>query len=149
MGHSTHSDKSELLSMTNAANAVLGAELTDWPHFGCVAHTLQLCINSDLHLPVIDHLRAASRKLVGYFKHSVVAMTALREKQGQLGIPLHCLFQDVTTHWNSTFFMLESLAEQRVAVYADMHDATVAKAEHKHLDLKEDQWEVWMVTVTV
>ena len=73
-------------------------------------------------------------------------MTALREKQGQLGIPSYYL---ITTHWNSTFFMLECLAEQRVAVYAVMFDATVAKAEHKHLDLKEDQWEVWMVTVTV
>ena len=28
----------------NAANAVNGAELTGWPHFGCVAHTLQLAI---------------------------------------------------------------------------------------------------------
>ena len=27
----------------NAANAVLGVELTDWPHFSSVAHTLQLC----------------------------------------------------------------------------------------------------------
>ena len=24
----------------NAANAVLGADLTGWPHFGCAAHTL-------------------------------------------------------------------------------------------------------------
>ena len=52
----------------NAPNAVLGAELTDWPHFGCVAHTLQLCVKSGLDLPVIDHLTAASRKLVGHFK---------------------------------------------------------------------------------
>ena len=37
--------------------------------------------------------------------------------------------------------MFERLAEQRVAIYAVMHDATVTKAEHKHLDLKEDQWE--------
>ena len=126
----------------NAANAVLGAELTDWPHFGCVAHTLQLCVKSGLNLPVIDRLTAASRKLVGHFKHSVVATTALREKQSQLGIPSHCLIQDVTTRWNSTFFMLERLTEQRVAVYAVMHDATVTKAEHKHLDLKEDRWEL-------
>ena len=133
----------------NAANAVLGAVLTNWPHFGCVAHTLQLCVKSGLDLPVIDRLTAASRKLVGHFKHSVVATTALREKQSQLGIPSHCLIQDVTTRWNSTFFMLERLAEQRVAVYAVMHDATVTKADHKHLDLKEDQWEVVSQMVTV
>lgn len=133
----------------NAANAVLGAELTDWAHFGCVAHTLQLCVNSGLDLPVIDRLTGTSRKLVGHFKHSVVATTALREKQGQLGIPSHCLIQDVRTRWNSTFFMFERLTEQRVAIYAVMHDATVTKAEHKHLDLKEDQWELLSQMVTV
>ena len=133
----------------NAANAVLGAELTDWPHFGCVVHTLQLCIKSGLDLPVIDRLNdrltAASRKLVGHFKHSVAA---LREKQSQLGILSHCLIQDVTTLWNSAFFMLERFAEQRVAVYAVMYDATVTKVEHKHLDLKEDQWELVSQMVT-
>ena len=71
----------------NAANAVLGAELRDWAHFGCVAHTLQLCVNSGLDRPVIDCLTGTSRKLVGHFKHSVVVTTALREKQGQLGSP--------------------------------------------------------------
>ena len=29
-----------------------------------------------------------------------------------------------------------------------MHDATVTKAEHKHLDLKEDQWELVSQMVT-
>ena len=29
----------------NASNAVCCLELTGWPHFGCVAHTLQLCVN--------------------------------------------------------------------------------------------------------
>ena len=133
----------------NAANAVLGAELTDWPHFGCVAHTLQLCVNSGLNLPVIDRLMTVSRKLVSHFKHSVVATTALRAKQGQLGIASHCLIQDVTTRWNSTFFMFERLVEQRVAIYAVLHDATVTKAEHKNLDLKEDQWELLSQMVTV
>ena len=38
----------------NAANAVNGLELTGWPHFGCVAHTLQLCINSGLDISQIS-----------------------------------------------------------------------------------------------
>jgi len=98
MGHFTQ--QISAIVHDNAANAILGAELTDWPHFGCVAHTLQLCVNSGLDLPAIDRLTAASRKLVGHFKHSVVAMTALREKQSQLGIPSHSLIQSVTTRWN-------------------------------------------------
>ena len=60
----------------NAANANLGAELTSWPHFGCIAHALQLCIKSALEVPAIGRLISARRKLVGHFRHSVLAMTA-------------------------------------------------------------------------
>ncbi len=59
----------------NAANAVNGLFLTGWPHIGCVAHTLQLCINSGLDIAAINQMTAASRKIIGHFKHSVVAMT--------------------------------------------------------------------------
>ena len=70
----------------NAANAVLGAELTGWPHFGCAAQTLQLSVNAGLSHPTTDKAIATARKLVGHFKHSVVATTALKEKQVQLNI---------------------------------------------------------------
>ena len=38
----------------NAANAVCGVEKTDWSHFDCVGHTLQLCVNSGLSIPAIS-----------------------------------------------------------------------------------------------
>ena len=124
----------------NAANAILGADLTGWPHFGCAAHTLQLSVNAGLTHPTIDKATAAARKLVGHFKHSVVATTALKEKQVQLNIKQHHLIQDVSTRWNSTFFMIDRLVEQQVAIYAVLHDAAVSKDQYQHLDLKEDQW---------
>ena len=88
----------------NAANAIVAADVTGWPHFGCVAHTLQLCIKSGLEIPPKSRIVSVSRKLVGYFKHSVVTMTALKEKQYQLGIEQHHLIQEVVTRWNSTFY---------------------------------------------
>ncbi len=133
----------------NAANAVNAAELTDWSHFGCVCHTLQLAIKSGLEASVINRVILAGRKLVGHFKHSVVAMTALKQKQDQLGIKQHHLVQDVVTRWNSTYFMMERLSEQRVAIYTVLHDPAVTKDDKKHLDLKEDQWELLSQMVTV
>ena len=124
----------------NAANAILGADLTGWPHFGCAAHTLQLSVNAGLAHPTTDKAIAVARKLVGHFKHSVVATTSLKEKQLQLNIKQHHLIQDVSTRWNSTFFMINRLVEQRVAIYAVLHDADVSKDHYQHLDLKEDQW---------
>ena len=44
--------------------------------------------------------------------------------------------------------MFELLAEQQVAIYAVMHNVTVTKAEHRHLDLKDDQWELLSQMVT-
>ena len=62
-----------------------GRELNPWPHFGCAAHTLQLCINSGLNnIPAISQMIATSRKIVGHFKHSVVAMTGLRDKSSRV-----------------------------------------------------------------
>ena len=89
-----------------------------------------------------------SRKLVGHFKHSAVATTALKEKQHRLGIPQHCLIQDVTTRWNSTFVMFERLSEQKVAIYAVLHDTSISKADDKHFDLK-DQWDLLSQMVNV
>ena len=134
----------------NAANAVNAAELTEWPHFGCVAHTLQLAIKSGLDLPVISRLTAASRKLVGHFKHRILVMSALKGKQAQLGNKEHHLLQDVVTRWNSTYFMMEHLCEQRVAIYAVLHDASVtSRDDYRHLDLKDDQWELLTEMVAI
>lgn len=143
-------DKITACVRDNAANAVNGLQLTGWCHFGCAAHTLQLCINSGLNnVQIISQMIATCRKIVGHFKHSVVAMTGLREKQQQLEVPLHNLIQDVSTRWNSTYFMLERLVEQRVAIYAVIHDPAITKPEHRHLDLKDAQWEVLSQMVIV
>ena len=133
----------------NAANAVNGVSLTEWPHFGCVAHTLQLCIKTGLDISTISQMVAASRKLVGHFKHSVVAMTGLRDKQTQLNVAEHHLIQDVSTRWNSTYFMLDRLAEQQVAPYAVIHDAAITKPHHQYLDLKDTQWNLLTQMVVV
>jgi len=117
----------------NAANTILGANLTGWPHFGCPAHTLQLSVNAGLNHPTIKKAIAAARKLITHFKHSAVASAALKEKQVQLKVEQHQLIQDVCTQWNSTFFMTDCLIEQKVAVYAVLHDPVVSKNQYQQL----------------
>ena len=127
----------------NAANMVLAMELLeDWSDQSCFGHTLQLAVNAGLDLSIINRLTAVCRKIVGHFRHSVVAMGALRTRQTNMSIPQHNLLQDVSTRWNSTYFMYDRLAEQRWAIYAVIHDELVTPSSHRHLDLAPDQWDL-------
>ena len=58
------------------------------------------------------------------------------------------MFQLVGT-LHSTYYMLDRLAEQRVAIYAVIHDPSFTKPEHRYLDLKDNQWELLSQLVTV
>ena len=50
--------------------------------------------------------------------HSNIACKTLQKIQKQLGCPKHRLIQDEPTHWNTTFYMLERLIEQRKTITA-------------------------------
>ena len=88
---SLSSEKITACVRDNAANAINGVELTGWSHFGCAAHTLQLCIKSGLDIQAISQMIATSRRIIAHFKNSVVAMMGLRDKQVQLEVPQHHL----------------------------------------------------------
>ena len=103
----------------NAANFVAGLRDADIPNFGSLAHTLQLVINDGVLVQQgIQELLGAARKLVGHYKHSTVSFQTLKQMQAQLGVPQHTLLQDVSTRWNSSFYMLQRLIEQRTALLA-------------------------------
>ena len=71
------SDKVVAVVHDNAANMVLASQfLEDWGDLPCFDHTLQLADKAWLDLPLISCLTAVCRKIVGHFKHSVVAMDA-------------------------------------------------------------------------
>ena len=84
---------------------------------GCLAHTMQLAINDSLfkQTSVSDVLKLG-RSIVGHFKHSSTAKVRLAGFQVTVHVPSHSLIQDVQTHWNSSYLMLERLIEQKQAL---------------------------------
>jgi len=70
----------------------------------CAGHNLNLAVEKALkteEAQVVAHAIKCAKEVVGYFKHSGTN----RELH-------HTLKQDVSTRWNSQFFLLQSLASQ-------------------------------------
>lgn len=140
-----------------AANAVLAGRLleagasenTSWKSEVCAAHRLQNCIKSALTgIDALDKLLAACRKLVGHFKHSALKTDALLKKQAALSKKPLKPVQDVTTRWNSVFYMLSRLIYLKVALVAlfeddpDFADVTSLLPSSRQWDLIKDLAEV-------
>ena len=81
----------------------------------------------------ITDVAAICRKIVGHFKHSPLAYSCLQAVQIQLGMKPKRLQQDDSTRWYSTFYMMESLLEQKctLATYAADYDLPATLSVHQ------------------
>ncbi|GBP58857.1 hypothetical protein EVAR_50514_1 [Eumeta japonica] len=89
----------------------------------CSCHSLQCSVETALkecHLK--DCLQKVSA-IVGHFKHSNKATTALENAQ-KINLPIHRLISHSPTRWNSAYEMVERLVEQRDAVEKQQDDDT-------------------------
>ena len=88
--------------------------------------TLQLSVLKSFDLPIVAKMLSRIRKIVGHFHRSDKAMRNLRDKQKQLGAPIHKLINDCVTRWGSTYSTLQCFIEQQqpiCAVYLEDRDA--------------------------
>ncbi|CAI5676938.1 unnamed protein product [Oreochromis niloticus] len=101
----------------NARNMIKAMSDAELPSLPCTAHTLQLVVHEGLlsQKSVADAV-AVGRKIVGHFKHSALASSRLEDIQLQINQPAKRLQQYVQTRWNSTFYMIQSLIEQKRAL---------------------------------
>lgn len=121
----------------NGANIVKAIRDMNYIRISCAAHNLHLCITGALKSQrILTEILAKGRSIVGHFNHSAKACDRLRELQSQLQIPQKKLIQDVSTRWNSTLHMLESLLEQQKAL-------VLYSTEVKTLEcLTQNQWNI-------
>jgi hypothetical protein len=118
----------------NGANISKAFRDINVPHTSCFAHTLQLVIHDGLlGKRFVDDLLFDCRKIVGHFKQSSSATVELHKLQKQLQLPHAQLVQDVKTRWNSTFYMLERLLEQRkvIALYCSDKESPSNLTHHQ------------------
>lgn len=113
-------NKVSLVVSDNAAN-IKGAvtNVLEWKHLGCFAHTLHLVVQDALQ--VIQPLLSKVKHIVSHFKRNNIDMQKLLKYQTDSGEPFPKKFkQDVSTRWNSTYYMIERLVTIKSAVRATL-----------------------------
>ena len=100
----------------NAKNMVKAIGLLETNHIRCAAHSLQLGITKAMKLKEIEELLTKCRKIVGHFKHSSLAKSKLKHAQVHYELPNLKLVQDVPTRWNSTYYMIDMLIKNKLAI---------------------------------
>ena len=101
----------------NASNMDLVLRLGEWKSRHCFGHTLQLAIDDGLKMsPGIQEMLKSAKAIVAFYIRSTKATERLKELQVQLNLPDHKLITDCPTRWNSTFYMLQCLLEQKSAI---------------------------------
>jgi hypothetical protein len=119
-----------LMVRDNGSSMVKATDLMSINSQPCVIHTLQLVVVEGLkeQRAVLDTL-AVGRSIVGHFRHSSWAVSRLEQIQReQLGIlpgdELRVI-QDVSTRWNSSYYMLERLLvlKNALVLYSTETDA--------------------------
>ena len=129
----------------NGPNMVKATNTANLKNVSCFSHTLQLIIHDAiLCQPLVAELITSTCRIVGHFKHSLTACARLHEIQWELGLPEHQLCQDVVTRWNSTFYMLDRLAEQKCVI--SLFSAEAGDQDCRELNLRQVSG-IWFLTL--
>lgn len=120
--------KVHVILRDNAATMIKALRDENLLSIGCTAHTLQLSINRALKAKrAVEDAVAVCKKIATHFNKSSTAKEKLEKIQADGSIPQHAIIQDVATRWNSTYYMLERIQEQKLALaaYAAQQELTI------------------------
>ena len=111
--------------------------MQEYQFVSCFAHSFQLVVKEGiLAQRGVESLLTCCIKIVGHFRHSNISMHALTAIQTKLQLPQHKPIQDEPTHWNSSYYMLGWLLEQKQAILAVGAEITLP------VELSSLQWQL-------
>lgn len=110
-----------------------------YKHFGCFAYTIKLILQDALKIP--QHVINSVKGVVRYFKRSSKWNRKTYCCSKKYGYGAKTLIQEVSTKWNSTFYMLDRIVELKDAI-----KITIALINKLLLLLTEEGWKIWFRT---
>lgn len=120
----------------NGANMVSAVEIAfgKHRHLSCFAHTINLVAEKAIGaVPDLDAILGKVKRIVTWFKHSIVANDELR-KMGNDNVKL---IQDCPTRWNSKFYMIERFIELHKTVNEILIHHTTAPPMVSGLEIEQ------------
>lgn len=91
----------------NAANMIKMAELMKKKHLPCFAHSMNLVVQECIELPPIKQILSKCKQIVTFVKSSNNAFEIIKKEQNTT--TPYKLVQEVTTRWNSVFYMVSRI----------------------------------------
>lgn len=95
----------------NAANMIKACDIFKKRHLPCYAHTLNLIMQDMLGLECIKEILTKCKEIVRFFKSSTVGTEMLKKEQRATKTPEYKLIQEVSTRWNSSYYMVKRILE--------------------------------------
>jgi hypothetical protein len=131
--------KVHLLLRDNGANMVKAMKVAEIDSIGCFAHTLQLVISKPILCQrAVSDVLSMCRTLCSRFRTSIQAQEKLAEIQQFKKKTVKKLQQDVSTRWNSSLHMLQSVSEQREVLTFYLNG--LADEDRRGMKIEEHQW---------
>lgn len=137
-------DKVQTIVTDNAYNITNAIKLTEWNHLPCLAHTINLIVQSALKK--IENLQTKVKKTVEYFHRSTMAAEKLRSFQAQMNESSNTLklINDVQTRWNSTYDMF-----QRISTLQEPVEAALGVLHNPIEPISVEEWGILREICTV
>lgn len=105
----------------------------------CFGHTIDLIVSEAIKSQrLVQNLLSIARKICERVHRSAKAKEKLAELQRVHQLPENQLIQDVPSKWKTSFFMLERLVEQKIAI-----DEMSIECNFREI-ISCDQWEVML-----
>jgi hypothetical protein len=100
----------------NGVNVAASIDLMGHTQVPCISLCLNLAVEKACCISDVSKALARCRRLVSHFNHSSKSSYLLKQKQESLSHPTHSLIQDVSTRWNSAYYMVSRVIEQQQPV---------------------------------
>ncbi len=128
------------ITTDNGRNICAAARHLGWTNLSCFSHTLQLGVERVLKLPQIIKAIARCKKIAKHFHHSCKSSYILKEKQKSLGHKELVVIQEVSTRWNSSYYMVERVLLQQqplCATLLEIHKTDLMPTDSEFKTLEE------------